>query len=113
MPETTDAIWKIAQHDTDVLGDLLLARLENLEASGLDPKTYALVSVAGLIGLDAAPASYVWQISQALDAGATPEEIIGVLVALSPIVGNAKAVAAAPGIALGLGVDMDLTGQEG
>jgi len=31
-------------------------------------------SIAALIALDAPPASYLWQVSNALDAGATPNE---------------------------------------
>ena len=105
--ETHQAFIGIAQHDPDVLETLVRARLENLEASGLDTKTYALVNVAALIALDAAPASYVWQVGLALDAGATPEELLGLLVALNPVVGSAKIVAAAPELALAIGVDLE------
>jgi hypothetical protein len=37
--------------------DDVLARLDNVEASGLDPKTYALVRLGALLVLDAAPVS--------------------------------------------------------
>jgi alkylhydroperoxidase/carboxymuconolactone decarboxylase family protein YurZ len=97
----------VSQHDPDVLEGLLQARVNNMEQSGLDPKTYSLVNIAALIGLDAAPASYIWQIGLALESGVTPEEILGLLVALNPTVGNARIVAAAPEIALALGVDLD------
>ena len=40
----------------------------------------------------------------------TPEEILGLLVALNPVVGNARVVAAAPELALGLGIDLDALG---
>ena len=40
--------------------------------SGLDARSYALVKIAALIALDAPPASYLWQVANALDAGATP-----------------------------------------
>ncbi|MGP8060793.1 MAG: carboxymuconolactone decarboxylase family protein [Acidimicrobiales bacterium] len=105
--ETTNLIVGIAQHNPQVLEGMLKARIENLDASGLDPKTYSLVSVAALIALDGPPASYVWQVSLALEAGVSPEEILGLLVALNPIVGNARVVAAAPELALGLGIDLE------
>ena len=106
----SDLIRGVATHDTSVLEGLLLARLDNMEASGLDPRTYSLVNVASLIALDAAPASYVWQIGLALESGVSPEEILGVLVAVNPIVGNARTVAAAAEIALGLGIELDEEG---
>lgn len=113
MPDgnAAELIKGVAEHDTSVLEGLLLARLDNLEASGLDPRTYALVNVAALIALDAAPASYIWQIGLALEAGVTPEEILGLLVALNPVVGNARTVAAAAEVALGLGIDLDQDGD--
>ncbi len=110
--ETHDALIGIAQHDPNVLENILRARSENQEASGLDSRTYALVNIAALIAIDAAPASYVWQVGLALDAGVTAEEILALLVALNPVVGSAKIVAAAPELALAIGVDLDaLTGN--
>ncbi|MBV8462171.1 MAG: carboxymuconolactone decarboxylase family protein, partial [Acidimicrobiales bacterium] len=83
------------------------ARIENLEASGLDARTYSLVNIAALIAADAAPASYVFQVGFALEAGVTPEEILGLLVALNPTVGNVRIVAAAAEIAFALGIDLE------
>lgn len=111
MADDTNQIFiGLANHDPTVLEAVLRARLDNLEASGLDPRTYALVNVAALIAADAAPASYVWQVGAALEAGVAPEEILGLLVALNPVLGNARIVAAAPEIALALGVDLDALG---
>ncbi len=106
--DTHDKFRGVAQHDPNVLEGLLASRLDNLEASGLDPKTYALVNIAALITIDAAPASFIWQVGLALEAGVTPEEILGLLIALNPTIGNARVVAAAPEIALALGIDLDL-----
>jgi 4-carboxymuconolactone decarboxylase len=105
---TGDVIAGVAQHDADALEGLFKARLDNLEASGLDPKTYSLANIAALIAADAAPASYVFQVAFALDAGVTPEEILGLLVALNPTVGNVRIVAAAAEIAFALGIDLDV-----
>ncbi|HEX4244961.1 MAG TPA: carboxymuconolactone decarboxylase family protein [Acidimicrobiales bacterium] len=112
MPETDthDLFRSVAQHDADALEGLLLARVDNLEASGLDAKSYALVNIAALIASDASPASYVWQIGLALEAGVTADEILGVLIALNPTVGNVRVVSAAAEIAFALGVDLDVEG---
>ena len=87
--------------------DLFQARLDNLEASGLDPKAYALANIAALIAADAAPASYVFQVEFALEVGVTPEEILGLLVALNPTLGNIRIVSAAAELAFALGIDLD------
>jgi 4-carboxymuconolactone decarboxylase len=95
-------------------GDLLATgmelRAEWQERSGLDARSFALVKLAALIALDAPPASYLWQVSQALEAGATPADITGVLIAIYPQVGGPRVVAAAPElmVALGLSIPDDL-----
>ena len=46
MPDntsTSDLIKGVATHESSVVEGLLLARLENMEASGLDSRTYSLV----------------------------------------------------------------------
>ena len=97
----------VAQHDASALEGLFQARLDNLEASGLDPKTYSLGNIAALIAADAAPASYVFQVAFALEAGVSSEEILGLLVALNPTVGNIRIVSAAAEIAFALGIELD------
>ena len=90
--------------------DLLAAGLEiraNWEAkSGLDARAYSLVKLAALIALDAPPASYLWQVANALESGATPEDLIGVLIAIAPQVGGPKIVAAAPELMIALGLSL-------
>ncbi len=105
--DASDALRGVAQHEAGALEGLLKARAENLEASGLDARTHALVSIAALIAAGAAPASYVFQVGFALEAGVTPEEILGLLVALNPMVGNLRIVAAASEIATALGIDLE------
>jgi len=63
---TTDALFGVARHDAGALEAIFEARLDNLAASGLDPKTYSLANIAALIAADAAPASYVFQVGFAL-----------------------------------------------
>ena len=104
--ETHQALFGIANHDPIVLEELMQANSENIQASRLDAKTYAMVNLAALVAMDAPPASYVWQVGLALDAGVTAQEVLGLLIALQPNVGNARIVAAAPEIALALGMDM-------
>ena len=54
-----------------------------------------------------APSSYQSTIDLALAAGACNDEIVGILIAVAPIVGLARVVSAAPELALALGYDLD------
>lgn len=102
--ETADTLRGLAVGEASVLEGLLGAQLENLEDSGLDPRAYGLVRLAVLIALDAPPPSFAAHVAFALEAGATAEELLGVLVAVSPQVGMPKVVAAATELMVALGL---------
>jgi len=104
--DTRGILGALAQGDPDLLAAGLEVRAEWKARSGLDARSYALVKLAALIALDAPPASYLWQVSNALDAGATPEDLIGVLIAIAPQVGGPKIVAAAPELMVALGLSL-------
>ncbi len=89
-----------------MLEDALELRELAQERSGLDPRTFSLVKIAALVALDAPPASYLWQVPNALDAGATPGEILGVLRAVALQVGGPRVVGAVPEIMLALGLSL-------
>jgi 4-carboxymuconolactone decarboxylase len=82
------------------------AQMGYLDESGLDEKTHALVRIAGLIAIDAAPPSYMWSVEEALRHGATNEELVGTLIAILPAVGSGRVVSAAPKLSLALGYDV-------
>jgi alkylhydroperoxidase/carboxymuconolactone decarboxylase family protein YurZ len=103
---TRDALSGLSEGDIDVLEAGMQLREEWQEASGLDPRSYSLTKIAALVAMDAPPASYLWQVANALDAGATPREILGVLRAIAPQVGMPKVVAAAPEIMIALGLSL-------
>ena len=101
---TQNALYALATGDLDVLGEGLRLREQWQELSGLDARSFSLVKIAALVALDAPPASYLWQVANALDAGATASEILGVLRAIAPQVGGPRVVAAAPEIMVALGL---------
>jgi len=103
---TRGILAALTMGDPDLLAAGLELRAEWKAKSGLDARGYALVKLAALIALDAPPASYLWQVSNALDAGATPEDLIGVLIAIAPQVGGPKVVAAAPELMVALGLSL-------
>ena len=70
----------------------------NIDESGLDVRTYALVCLAAVVAAGASGEGYDRHVGAALDQGVTPDEIIGVLVALLPAVGVTRITEAAPDI---------------
>ena len=104
--DTHQVLSGISAGRLETLEGALGLREEHLDATGLDERTFALVKIAVLIALDAPPASFAWQVANAVDADVTPEEILGVLRAVAPQVGGPKVVAAAPEIMLALGLSI-------
>ena len=109
IPE--EQLRRLALHDEQCIASVLAVDLGD-GGCGLDAKTRALVRLGALLALGAAPVSYHWSVGAALDAGATPEEILGVLVAVAPISGIARVVQATPDVALSMGYDLDVAFEE-
>lgn len=83
------------------------AALADPHLPGLDAKAHALVGLGALLSADAATVSVRMMVDVAYRAGATEDEIVGVLLAIAPAVGHARTVAVAPRLALALGYDVD------
>jgi 4-carboxymuconolactone decarboxylase len=98
---------RLALNDDGVVGSLLADGQGFEQFPTLDPRTYALVRLGALISLGAPTTSYRFTVELAYAAGATDEEILGVLSTVAPAVGLARAVDAAPGLALALGYDVE------
>lgn len=106
MDEYKLTLRRLALRDDRYISALLSEEQANITLAGIDERSHALARVAALIALDAAPASYMSAVQAGLDAGATYDEIVGTLIAVMPIVGIARVVAAAPNLALALGYDV-------
>jgi 4-carboxymuconolactone decarboxylase len=107
MLDLEERLRRLALHDDHLIGSMLAIRLNPVEGSGLDPKASALVRLGALVALGAPCICYQREVQWALAAGATTDEIVGVLTAVAPITGVARVVAAAPELALALGYDLD------
>ena len=103
MPADEEMLRRIAIHDPRCLEDILSGD----ERPALEPKTCALIRVAGYLSVDAPQSSLSWSVSEALETGATPSDVIGALLSIAPALGSARVVAAAPRLALALGWDVD------
>jgi 4-carboxymuconolactone decarboxylase len=102
-----ERLRRLAVHDDHLIRSMLTIPPGQVEASGVDPKCCALVRLGALVALGAPCVSYQWGVQWALAAGATADEIVGILIAVAPVTGVARVVAAAPEFALALGYDID------
>ena len=97
---------RLALRDDLYIKGLLAEECASPALSGLDPGAHALVRIATLIAVDAAPPSFMSTVDQALRAGVSHDEIVATLYAAMPVVGAPRVVSAAPNIALALGYDV-------
>jgi Carboxymuconolactone decarboxylase family len=89
--------------DTPVLDTLAEMTAVSVANCSLEQRELMLVRIAALAAAGAPPASYLVNAGAAGDAGITLEDVQGVLVAIAPIVGSARAVSAAGNITRALG----------
>lgn len=97
-----ELLRRIALNDEATLDSVLDGSVRT-EARGLSAKTVALVRLAGLLALQSGESTLEWAVSAALDAGADDDEVVEVLVALTPLIGSARASSSAAAIASALG----------
>jgi alkylhydroperoxidase/carboxymuconolactone decarboxylase family protein YurZ len=106
MDEYKRHLRRLAVHDGALLEDV--ARGDgSLTTTAIDQRTAALVRLAATVALDGAPASFQHVVALALAAGATSDEIVASLAAVTPVTGAARVVQCAPKVALALGYDVE------
>jgi alkylhydroperoxidase/carboxymuconolactone decarboxylase family protein YurZ len=93
----------MADQNAPVLEALADITVVSLERSNLDPRELMLARIAVLAAVDAPPASYLLNAGTAVDVGITLEDVQGILIAVAPIVGTPRIVAAAANLAQALG----------
>lgn len=93
-----------ASSDTPVLDTLAAMTAESVARSSLDPNQLLIARLAALVAVDAPEASYLMHVGPAIDAGFTVGEIQDVLIAVAPIVGTPRTLAASAKITEALGL---------
>lgn len=106
MDEYKRTLRRFTVGDDSYIDALLREERANASLSGIDLRAHALIRIAALIALDAAPPSYLSAVQAGLEAGLSCDEIVGTLIAVLPIVGIPGVVAAAPKLGLALGYDV-------
>lgn len=107
MEPAEDLLRRLAFNDEKVLGMVLTRRMGDEHEGELSPKVELLVRLAALLAVGATTPSLREAVDQAVAAGATPSEIVDVLVAAGPAIGLAGLVACAPRLATAIGYDLE------
>jgi 4-carboxymuconolactone decarboxylase len=102
-----DLLRRLALNDERVLTMVLTRRVGRDQRTDLGPRVELLVGLAALLAVGAATPSVREAVEQATAAGATNDEIVGVLVCLGPTIGLAGLVASARKLAMAIGYDLE------
>ncbi|MHB9861739.1 carboxymuconolactone decarboxylase family protein [Streptomyces sp. YIM S03343] len=89
--------------DAPVLDTLAAMTIDSIERCNLDDATLILTRLAALAAMDAPAISYLAHVDPAIRANLTIDQVQDVLVAIAPVVGTARVMAAAGHITEALG----------
>ncbi|WP_354644260.1 carboxymuconolactone decarboxylase [Kitasatospora camelliae] len=104
--------------ETPVLDTLAAMTLDSIERCGMAEDMLILTRIAALVAMDAPAISYLAHMGPAIEANVTADQLQDVLVAIAPIVGTARVMAAAGHITEALGIaiavaDADMMNRPG
>jgi alkylhydroperoxidase/carboxymuconolactone decarboxylase family protein YurZ len=102
-----EVLRRLAIIDESFAEDQAGLRLDLPGSPLLDPKTAALVQMGALVAIGAPGVCLEWGTTRALAAGATEDEITGVLLAVAPAAGLGRVVGAVTDVADALGYDVE------
>jgi len=101
-----ETLRRLAMIDESFVEDEAGLKLDLAASSALDLRTAALLRVGVSVAMGSAEVSVEWGVARALAAGATEDQIADVLLAITPVAGLDRVVAAAPYVGIALGYDI-------
>ena len=107
-----ETLRRLAMIDETFVEDEARVGLDLSSAAVLDAKTAALLQVGVSVAIGSPEVCLEWSTGRALAAGASEDEIADVLLAIAPVAGLSRVVAAAPGMAVALGYDIEAALEE-
>ena len=99
--------------ETPILDLLASLTADAAAASSLDPETLVLARLAALVAVDAPAVSYVLNLGVSDELEVAREQVLGVLAAITPIVGTARVASATVTIVEALEIAIDTVELEG
>src|SRR5947207_15231570 len=85
----------------DTLTDMTAASVEH---NSLSPREFMIARLAAMVAMDAPPISYFVSASAVEESGMTTEDIQGVMIAVAPVTGAPRVMAAGGHILRALGI---------
>ncbi len=107
-----EILRRLAMIDEGFVEDQAGLGLDPAGPSALDPKTAVLRRGGACVATGSPGVCLEWSTGRALAAGASEDEIAGVLLAIAPVAGLGRVVAAAPEVAIALGYDIEAALEE-
>ncbi|HEY6276555.1 MAG TPA: carboxymuconolactone decarboxylase family protein [Streptosporangiaceae bacterium] len=101
-----ETLRKLAMIDEGFATEQAGLSLDLAGTAAVAPRTAALLRLAAAVAIGSPAVCLEWSVTQALAAGASKDEIAGVLLAIAPVAGLARVVAAAPDLATALEYDL-------
>jgi 4-carboxymuconolactone decarboxylase len=107
VDEVERLLRRLALNDEESVGMVLTSDRLPDDFPPLVPKVDLLVRLGALLALGAATSTLRATVDHAIEAGATEAELVGVLIAVAPVMGLARVVSSAPRLALAIGYDIE------
>ncbi len=98
--------------DTPVLDTLTEITAVSVDHNSLSPREFVLARLAALIAVDAPPMSWLANAPAVTESGMTIEDVQGVMIAVAPVVGTPRVMAASGHILRALGMAIAVTDAE-
>jgi alkylhydroperoxidase/carboxymuconolactone decarboxylase family protein YurZ len=98
--------------DGPVLETLTDMTAASIDHNSLSPREYLLARLAAMIAVDAPPISWYATAPAVEESGVTAEDIQGVMIAVAPVVGGPRVMAAGGHILRALGIAIAVTEAE-
>ena len=107
MVRFQETLRRLAMIDESFVEDEAGLRLDLPGTPALDATTVALLRVGVSVAMGSPADSIGWSAARALAAGASPDQIADVLLAIAPVAGLGRVAAAVPDLATALGYDIE------
>lgn len=109
---SSDGEDTVMAENTPVLDALAAMTAVSIAESELAPREHVIARLSALVAVNAPPSSYLLNAGSAIDVGITVQDVQGILIAVAPVVGTPRVMAAAGNIAKALGLAVALADGE-
>ena len=98
--------------DTPVLDTLADITAASVEHNSLSPREFMLARLSALIAVDAPPMTWIANASAVTESGLSVEDLQGIMIAVAPVVGTPRVMAAGGHILQALGMAIAVSDAE-